>query len=183
MSTAVRQHLIVMLISELLPPSLHSFSWSFVSSLPLTPLSLRHSPSPRHSCFPPLSPAVISICPLSGSLPSPSLLSLPSSSSFLQFISSLLLSLHHPPVLCHSLPHFCSLVFCDESLPPWFTLFSLLYSPLPSSHLLTDKRSSKASRKYCVSSSGQTVCVCVCVNICVSVQVHVCISQTSWLYC
>ena len=42
MSAAVRQQLIVMLISKLLPPSLHSFSSSFVLSLSL---SLRHSPA------------------------------------------------------------------------------------------------------------------------------------------
>lgn len=148
MSAAVRQQLIVMLISKLLPPSLHSFSSSFVLSLSLSPPSL--SSSPLHS-------AVISVSPPQDSCltPHPSLSpSLPLSSSSVCF-------------LLHFLAHFCSpCCLTSPSLP------SPLHSPLSSlfssfllfSHLLIDKRSSEASLKPCVSSSGHTQCVNMCVS-------------------
>lgn len=95
-STAVRQQLIVMLISKLLPPSLHSFSSSSLSSLshcPLLLLPVCHSPSitsPNSSVVCRLLHPLIRSCSLSSlkhlslhSSPSPLLLYLPLSASSL----------------------------------------------------------------------------------------------------
>lgn len=144
MSTAVRQQLIVMLISKLLPPSLHSFSSSFVFplSLSLSTLPPSLSPSPLHSRFPPLFPAVISISPppmtpatrqLPLFFPSPSPFSSAHSPSLTLSLHPFILCLFSPSLPCSLLPSVSS----DVSLPPLVTLFSLLHFPLPSSSLIS----------------------------------------------
>lgn len=145
MSAAVRQQLIVMLISKLLPPSLHSFSSSFVLSLSLSPPSL--SSSPLHS-------AVISVSPPSGFLSHPPSVS-PSITSPLLFLCLLSPSFSRSLLLS---------VLSDVTLPSIPSSLSSLFFIFLFSHLLIDKRSSEASLKPCVSSSGHTQCVNMCVS-------------------
>lgn len=155
MSAAVRQQLIVMLISKLLPPSLHSFSSSFVLSLSLSPPSL--SSSPLHS-------AVISVSPPSGFLSHPPSVSLSITSPLLflcllspSFSRSLLLSVLSDVTL-PSIPSSLSSLFFIFLHPP------LLSSPYRQALLRG------LSETLCQLFRTHSVCKYVCVCRCMCVQ-------------
>lgn len=155
MSAAVRQQLIVMLISKLLPPSLHSFSSSFVLSLSLSPPSL--SSSPLHS-------AVISVSPPSGFLSHPPSVSLSITSPLLflcllspSFSRSLLLSVLSDVTL-PSIPSSLSSLFFIFLFPP------LLSSPYRQALLRG------LSETLCQLFRTHSVCKYVCVCRCMCVQ-------------
>ncbi len=185
MSTAVRQQLIVMLISKLLPPSLHSFSSSFVLSLSLCPLSL------LSLCYCLAHPFTLAfllyplqlflVLPLSGLLPS-LFLSLSSPSSFLQLILLLspscitspssfvcfLRSLSHSLLLSLTYLSFCS------SLSSHYFIF--LFPPLLSSpyrQALLRGLSETQCQLFRTHSVCKYASVCMCICLCVCMQVHV----------